>query len=170
MNSSTIASVVCASDDKKVFGKIRLQKIFYLLDQLGLNSGFSYSYHHYGPYSEDLSNTLFFAEFIDGVIEESQGRTQLGNAYSVFSLSENADQSPSDVGELPADNIRILVNILEAPTSVVIELAATIHWLRRKEEIVEWEAELKTRKAGKATDTNIKKALALIEEIGLSID
>lgn len=170
MNSSTIASVVCASEDKKVFGKIRLQKIFYLLDQLGLNSGFSYSYHHYGPYSEDLSDTLFFAEFVDGVIKESQGQTKLGNVYSVFSLSEIADQLPSDVGKLPADKISDLVNVLEAPTSVVIELAATIHWLLRKEKIAEWEVELKTRKAGKATDSNIEKALALLDDIGLSID
>ncbi|MDA4846730.1 hypothetical protein [Hoeflea poritis] len=167
MDSSLITDVIGASEDKKVFGKIRLQKIFYLLDQLGLDSGFTYSYHHYGPYSEDLSNTLFFAEFFDKVIVESQGKTKLGNIYSVFSLSENANEMSPEVGKLSSDDIKTLVNTLEAPTSVVIELAATIHWLREKEGVAEWEAELKARKTGKATDENIKKSVDLLGSIGL---
>lgn len=169
MDSSLIADVIGASEDKKVFGKIRLQKVFYLLEQLGLNSGFSYSYHHYGPYSEDLSRALFFAEFLDEVIDESQGTTQLGNVYSVFSLSDSANEMSSEIGALPAEKVKQFVNILEAPTSVVIELAATIHWLCKKEEVGDWKAELKTRKTGKATDQNIEKAITLLNDIGLSI-
>ena len=169
MDSSLITDVIGASEDKKVFGKIRLQKIFYLLEQLGLNSGFSYSYHHYGPYSEDLSRALFFAEHLDKVVTESQGNTQRGNVYSVFSLSDHKYEVSSKVGKLSADNVKRLVNSLEDPTSVVIELAATIHWLRKKEEIDDWKTELKTRKTGKATDENIEKAVGLLSEIGLSI-
>lgn len=170
MDSAFIANVICASDDKEVFGKIRLQKIFYLLEQLGLRSGFSYSYHHYGPYSEDLSNTLFFAEFFDKVIVESQGKTKFGNVYSKFSLSKDALNKPSGAGDLSAKDLKKLVNALEAPTSVVIELAATIHWLREKEEIEDWKTELIARKAGKATESNIGKAIDLLSDIDLFSD
>lgn len=52
-----VSSVVAAAGGKLV-GRVRLQKIIYLLDQLGLNSPYSYQYYHYGPYSEELSNPL----------------------------------------------------------------------------------------------------------------
>ena len=42
----------------QITGKVRFQKIVYLLDQLGFESGFDFEYHHYGPYSEGLSDTL----------------------------------------------------------------------------------------------------------------
>jgi len=38
-----------------------LQKTIYLLDQLGLNSGFEYQYYHYGPYSRELDNAVLDA-------------------------------------------------------------------------------------------------------------
>jgi hypothetical protein len=42
----------------EVVGKIRLQKEVYLLDQIGLQSGFPFEYHHYGPYSEMLAEQV----------------------------------------------------------------------------------------------------------------
>ena len=41
-----------------IVGKVRLQKIVYLLDQMGMNSGYSYEYHHYGPYSAELADSV----------------------------------------------------------------------------------------------------------------
>jgi len=35
--------------DGELVGKVRLQKTVYLLDQIGMGSGFTYEYHHYGP-------------------------------------------------------------------------------------------------------------------------
>ena len=52
-----IPSLVVAAGGE-IVGKIRLQKVVYLLDQMGLNSGFSYQYFHYGPYSEDLAERV----------------------------------------------------------------------------------------------------------------
>ncbi len=38
-----------------VVGKTRLQKMMYLLDQCGLNSGCRYNYHHCGPFSAQIA-------------------------------------------------------------------------------------------------------------------
>lgn len=170
MDNSIIASIVNSSAEKRIVGKIRIQKIFYLLEQLGLNSGITFSYHHYGPYSEELSNSLFFAEFLDNCITETQGETQFGNTYSIFGLGSDFTPSDNPIGELEPQRVSELVNILTSPTSVVIELAATIHWLRVKEQVEDWKAELKIRKSGKATDENIAKAIALLEQINLNLN
>ena len=42
----------------EVVGKVRLQKLVYLLEQLGLISGYSFEYRHYGPYSEELADQV----------------------------------------------------------------------------------------------------------------
>ena len=43
-----VADIVAATGGRLV-SRVRLQKLAYLLDQLGARSGFNYIYHHYGP-------------------------------------------------------------------------------------------------------------------------
>ena len=50
-----VAAIVEAAGGQ-LTGRVRLQKAVYLLDHVGLNSGFEYDYHNYGPYSRDLDN------------------------------------------------------------------------------------------------------------------
>ena len=50
-------------------GRVRLQKIMYLLDHKGMESGAGYFYYHYGPYSEDLWDAVSDAKFFDGLRE-----------------------------------------------------------------------------------------------------
>jgi hypothetical protein len=39
----------------ELIGKTRLQKSFYFLEKIGVGFGFNFQYHHYGPYSEELT-------------------------------------------------------------------------------------------------------------------
>jgi uncharacterized protein YwgA len=50
-----LVKAVFQAADGEIVGRIRIQKIFYLLEQLGMGGGIWFSYHHYGPYSEELS-------------------------------------------------------------------------------------------------------------------
>jgi uncharacterized protein YwgA len=52
-----VAEVVRASGGS-VYGRVRMQKMFYLLDRMGLGSGLQYEYHHYGPYSAELTEEI----------------------------------------------------------------------------------------------------------------
>ena len=57
---------------------------------------------------------------------------------------------------------------MKAEPSTVLELAATIHWLREKEKVADWRRELKMRKGAKADDARITKAEALLQKLSLS--
>lgn len=167
MENNLIVSLLSAADGK-IVGRIRIQKIVYLLEQLGLNSGFNFSYHHYGPYSEDLSQELLFDRIFDKSINETFEKTSFGSEYSVYTLAENQTEIPTHVGALIFDDVKNSVGKMKSTTSVVIELAATIHWLRKKEKIADWGPELKKRKASKATPNNIDRAEKLLTEIDLN--
>ena len=73
-----VADIVHAVGGRLV-SRIRLQKIAYLLDQLGTDSGFDYTYHHYGPYSRDLDSAILDAEAFD-LVKETFGRRQSDGA------------------------------------------------------------------------------------------
>ena len=166
MENNLIVSLLCAADGK-IVGRIRLQKIVYLLDQLGLKSGFGFSYHHYGPYSEDLSQELLFNRVFDESIIETFEKTSFGAEYSVYTPKIPQTELPTQVGDLDFDFVKISVASMKTTTSVVIELAATIHWLKVQEKVNDWKAELKKRKPSKATPQNIQNAEHLLSEINL---
>src|ERR1700750_3034129 len=76
----------------EVVGKIRLQKVVYLLDQMGLNSGFSYEYFHYGPYSEDLAEKVE-DDVVFGRLHASQRpRMSGGVPYVAYSAEMSGDR------------------------------------------------------------------------------
>lgn len=152
--------------DGKIVGRIRMQKVVYLLEQMGGKSGFRFSYHHYGPYSEELASALDIARVIDGTIEEQEERVDWG-AYSVFTLANSNRPIPEKIGDLEWERARSAISAMKNETSVVIELAATIHWLQYKENVADWRTELKVRKPTKADDSRIAKAEALLRTLNL---
>lgn len=168
MGNSELISAILQAADGEIVGKIRLQKIVYLLEQAGLQSGFAFSYHHYGPYSEDVSTALTFAEIVDGAVVEGSRTTQRGFTFAAYSLAEGFSVERATVGQLGFDSARALIAKMKAETSIVIELAATIHWLKYKERVAEWRTELVRRKTTKATNEFIERALALLTDLQLA--
>lgn len=164
--SSVIADVLRAGDGR-IVGKVRIQKILYLLEQLGLEARIPFSYHHYGPYAEAISSALDYAELVDQTIAEEPGVTNSGYGFVSYMLKSQSGEAPATVGEIPFAEAQALIRKMQAETSVNIELAATIHWLKHKERIADWSSELVRRKTTKATPENIARALALLREVGL---
>jgi uncharacterized protein len=160
-----IESVLQAANGK-IIGRIRFQKICYLLQQLGLGANLRFSYHHYGPYSEELSVAIDRARVLDKTIKEDKVQSSDGGFYSVYSYSGTKMRTGS-VGGLPLNRARELIAMMKAETSTVIELAATIHWLRKKEKVSDWRRELKIRKGAKADDALIKKAESVLQKLNL---
>jgi len=152
----------------QVIGRVRLQKTTYLLDALGAKSGFFFSYHHYGPYSDDLSDFVERNSLAQNswILEENR-TSQSGLGYSSYSLTENV-QEPPKVGALSIDVVRDVLARLNDSSSTVIELASTIHWLKKREGIEDWADELKARKGAKTEGGRQESAEALLSDIGLS--
>jgi uncharacterized protein len=160
-----IVGIIAAADGRLV-SRVRIQKIAYLLDQLGSNSGFDYQYHHYGPYSRDLDNAILDAESFGLVEEKFEHRQSDGARYSVFTIK--TDSISSVTGFLSTDNAEKLVKRFAQTNVTILELAATVHWLSFIEKVGDWRREIIRRKGAKTEKGRLEKALELLAELELS--
>ncbi len=151
----------------ELVGRIRLQKVIYLLDQLGMNSGAPFEYHHYGPYSEAVSDAVTDAKFWGHIDESVSFRLVDGAPYSSF---KSEGEAPAALGNLSSEEAQRFLLRFARCTSTVLELAATVHWLTFVEKVPDWRAEIEVRKTGKTGNGRLEKALVLLREIDLAPD
>lgn len=159
---SIVADVIAAAGGRLV-SRIRLQKIAYLLDKVGPAGGFSFSYHHYGPYSRDLDSAILDAQAFDKIEEDFERRKSDGARYSVFKLKKQ----PHTYSFLIDEQKRNLVKDLSNVNVTILELAATAHWLAEEERVGDWRAEIVRRKGAKTGGTRLQEATKLLEQLGL---
>jgi len=159
-----VAEIVSAAGGRLV-SRIRLQKIAYLLDQLGTESGFEYRYYHYGPYSRDLDNAVLDAEAFDRVTENFHRRQSDGARYSVFEAKDGRVVDQFDF--LWDDTLREHVKRWSVAPVTVLELAATAHWLVTHESVDDWKAEIVRRKGSKTQNGRLEQALDLLSDVQL---
>ncbi len=175
MNSADIVVNLIKLNGGELVGRTRLQKCAYLLHRCGANFDLAFVYHHYGPYSFDLAAGCTDALSEDYIkSEEKVGRH--GVPYAIFISKEERSKEDADppqpLGALSAAKADSLIQKMQKVTDIVLELAATIVFLRD-----EWDyygkgkvdpvEETKARKPLKATPERIEKARALIRALGL---
>jgi uncharacterized protein len=120
--------------DQAVEGRVRLQKLVYLLKAHGLSrlKGLKFSYHHYGPYSEQLAGALRGAVASKLIREDTE---QFDDEWQKFSYSLVESHPDADFLKLTDDEVA-LVRSLKAATQQshwrVLELAATTLFLERE--------------------------------------
>jgi uncharacterized protein YwgA len=156
-----IPSLISAAGGE-VVGKVRLQKLVYLLEQLGLESDFSFSYYHYGPYSEDLADAVEEEVIFRRVSIETRRRSD-GVPFFVFRA-----QSHSDSTTVFSPKIISAIKAMQSRTAMVLELAATIHWLVFVERLDNWREELVKRKGAKTEQGRCDDALRLLTELSIA--
>ncbi len=157
-----VTAIVASAPDKKLVGRIRLQKVAYLLKQLGAPVPFQFGYYHYGPYASEVEKAVFDAEVRGIVKEEVRARQSDGAQYSIFKVVGDVHEVEEAFREY-ADEVGKLANI----DPVVLELAATAHWLSEVEKVEDWEKEIRLRKTWKVEGERLEKALELLKELGL---
>jgi uncharacterized protein YwgA len=160
-----VPSLVLAAGGELV-GKIRLQKVVYLLDQTGMESGFSYEYHHYGPFSEDLAEQVE-DDVIFGHLEAVQRRRQSDGVPYVVYRAQAAGEGEMLGAHLAAERVRGALAEMQRYSATVLELAATIHWLAVTEGLSDWREELVRRKGAKTQNGRDLQALDLLSALGL---
>ena len=170
MNVQDIVVNLVALNDNQLIGRTRLQKQAYLLDRCGADFGLQFIYHRYGPYCLELAGGADDAQAGRRIaIEEKLGRH--GVPYAIFK-SDKETGYPSGLGKLNNDKARSLLQRMNKVSDIILELAATIVFLRD-----EWDYfgkgsidpvdETKARKPLKATDERIGKALELLHDLDL---
>lgn len=159
-----VADIVAAADGR-LTSRVRLQKLAYLLDKIGARSGFRYSYHHYGPYAQEIGAAVFWAEG-EGLVKESFcHRADDGARYSVFDLI--GDRNGHTYTYLHDERSRQTAAWLAKRPVTVLELAATAHWLAAEERVPDWQAEIVRRKGWKTEDGRLGQARDVLVHLGL---
>ena len=161
-----VVAAVLAAAGGELTGRVRLQKAVYLMDRLGLESGLSFDYHHYGPFSRDLDNATADAKAFGLVEEEFERRQSDGATYSIFRLK--GQPKPEAYGRLGAEKAGELARLFAATNVTVLELAATVDWLWHVEKYADWKSEITKRKGVKVQGGRLEKAVELLAQLNLS--
>ena len=171
MNMEDIVVHVVVLNGCELVGRMRLQKTVYLLDRCGAEFGLQYTYHYYGPYSFDLAGACASATADERIRTVEKISGYYGVPYAIFK-SNSEEGKPQFLGKLSLDKARSFLNAMKGVSDTVLEIAATIVFLRD-----EWNYyrkgtvgaidELKRRKSLKATEERIEQALALLRDLGL---
>jgi uncharacterized protein len=159
---------VVALSGGELVGRTRLQKTVYLLDAVGMQSGASYYYHNFGPFSDDVADAISDAKFLGALVERSSQRQSDGSPFSIFS-TPTAAGSAGKVGSIDKEKAGQLLMRFKALNATVLELAATIHWLKFVESIEDWRSELKRRKGSKTEYGRLEQAAALLAALGFKL-
>jgi uncharacterized protein len=159
-----VADIIAAAGGRFV-SRVRLQKVAYLLDKLGAKSGFSFAYHHYGPYSRDLDNAVLDAEAFNKITESFDRRQSDGARYSVFDAVEK--EEAHQYSYLTNQTLRERARELSSANVTVLELAATANWLLEEERIADWKTEIVRRKGPKTKNGKLDEAVQLLSCLGL---
>ena len=69
LNEAKKVAAIIADAGGRVVGRTRLQKVAYFLNVTGLEDTFSFSYKHYGPYSEELALAARIANIFGDIAE-----------------------------------------------------------------------------------------------------
>lgn len=162
-----VAAIVDAAGGT-LTGRVRLQKTVYLLVQLGFEAELPFEYHHYGPYSRELDNATTDAKAFGLISEVYEYRQSDGALFSVFKLTADAAIREAVYGTFGRDRVAELVHRFADTNVTVLELAATIDWLWRAEEINDWRSEITKRKGKKVLGGRLEKAIVLLHSLGLA--
>jgi uncharacterized protein YwgA len=145
---------IIADAGGQIVGRTKLQKIAYLLEVAGKGDGFHFDYHHYGPYSEDLTRAASIAS-MTGDISEKEQSTNWGGFYSIYTTSTSSQKN----------GVRQrLVKTAAKANSVVLELAATAVYFAKNGESDPWK-ETERRKPDKAEGGRLDEAKILYEDL-----
>ncbi len=165
MSPEDIAVGVVALNGGTLVGRTRLQKTVFLLDQCGMESGLEFEYLHYGPYCVDLAQGWDDAK-ANKRLAMTNPLGRYGVPYTVFETTRTAP--PSNLGNLDAERAKALIGEMSAASDVVLELAATIVYLREHGYDDRAIDEVKIRKPVKATEVRLRKATDLLRRLGLA--
>lgn len=166
MNTEDIVVDLIALNDGQLFGRNRLQRQAYLLHRCGADFNMRFVYYRYAPHSFELANGVIEA-CADQRIEIERSRGRHGIDHAIFKTGKEVGH-PDNIGCLSSDRARRLIAMMEQVSDTVLELAATIVFLRDDRGWGESAVtETRARKPLKAQSGRLEGALALVRQLGL---
>lgn len=117
------------ASDGRIETRIRLQKEAYLLASAGFShiSKDTFTYHHYGPFSRELSDSLQFA-VLSGLLEETKSQGADGGTKYSYVLSAQGRAYIAECGPME-EKFADIVKACSQHHWRTLELAATASFL-----------------------------------------
>jgi uncharacterized protein YwgA len=165
MNPDDVVVGVVALNGGELVGRTRLQKTAFLLERCGMASGVPFHYYHYGPFSVELARGWDEAA-TEGRLDMRDQPGEYETPYTVFASTQS--ETPAKLGNLDAEQVRRFLTIMREYTDIVVELAATIVYLRERGHGDKALEEVKARKPLKATPERVERAVLLLRELELN--
>lgn len=128
---STLAAIVGQEDELR--GRVRLQKIGYLLQQRGFEplEHVRFSYHHYGPYSDQFAGVLE-QSVASGLVREEAHRVGSGRKQFAYTLDRDHGDVPHLQLSAPdSAELDVFMGMTRDAHYRTLELAATVVYLER---------------------------------------
>jgi len=152
-------------------GKKTLQKLVYLLERKGIELGFAYSIHYYGPYSSELDYAIHRLEMQGVLTIISEGMTHQ------ISLTEDADLiRGEEVETLSGEQLQKIEDVITkfaAKSAYDLEAITTTDYVAQqlKANGESWDQDslvkrVKKIKGDKFTQEKIEKTIAVLQEEG----
>jgi uncharacterized protein len=164
VSASNVAKIIQLNGGRLV-GKTRLQKTVYFLEVTRQGFGFEFSYHHYGPYSEELTEVTHDAKAL-GMLEIEYHISQQGPEYAVFSINKPSFKDEGERDDDGDDNKRReILQILGTYDPVELELAATADFLSKNGYAGDPWAETRRRKSSKVTAERMRRAQTVLASV-----
>lgn len=159
-NHAKLVKVIASSEG--IVGRKKLQKIIYIMKKLGYPFEEKYTFHFYGPYSEELSlrmEELTNLGFVSEVKESKSNYYQY--RYQVTEEGENfLEHSPVDLSNLEA-----IVNDMNEKSSRFLELVATMLYFDDLDKADTERKVQEVKKKSNYTKEDMKEAWEFIEKI-----
>lgn len=149
----------------KIEGRKKLQKMVYILKNLGADFKEDFYFHYYGPYSDVLTIELEELKSINVIKEDVKEHDNYFPTYT-YELNELNIDDVGVKGDL--ENYKEVIDKLNRENSRFLELVATIMYFKKekkyeKEDIIK---KIKIVKSDKYyTDEEIKRAFDFLETI-----
>lgn len=155
-------------NDQEIATKVRLQKTIYLLHSYGYLEELvdpEFEYHYYGPYSAKLARAADELEATKAL------KTHIRQGYhsEPYTVYQSDRDAPTVLGQEMAERIRIALRLLREESSLVLEVAATIHFLRNHKSNRDAVGEVKRLKPKKASAHRIRRAERMLQNLEKSI-
>jgi uncharacterized protein YwgA len=149
LRSSLAALVAIVRGHDPLHGRVRLQKLAYLLQQMRFTplEHVHFAYHHYGPYSDQLAGVLDQA-VASGLVKEHEHTTAEQRRQFTYQVDEDHGDLPYlDLGDEEQRTLLAFHRATKPAHWRTLELAATVVYLERHSQL--------------ARDTALARALRL---------
>jgi len=137
--SQTLRGLVglIAAAGGRIDARIKVQKEAFLLaaSNIGDFDPANFEYHHYGPYSREISDTLQFA-VSSGLLSENRERGAGEGVRYSYALTDEGSQFLVEAGA-PDARESALVSLMDKHHWRVLELAATARFLQLRKYVTE---------------------------------